>query len=851
VRRVLRQVRRLPWSDFLLVGARSPMESPSVKSVGFASSTGGEAKPKARQKRSTIIQLAEFVKIKPKEKPQFSADQMTRGATFNVSDFDPDQAGEGALTDFERNIYNKLRPIARENGKIGIHELYTVIDQMARAEKEASLFTRLFMASLVIVAALVCVNAGVTSALVSAYKDTYAGSNAMYTNKDGGVIKTAPSTIALPLLAAPVLRTEQLRAVDFLTVKVASTDGPPGGAGTSGTGWLMTTTYRISDVRSYDDTAVTFVTERGDEVRVWHGKATVHITDGNGGFSQVLDTCANDIGCAAFSVEDAESYEQVLDQAMLALVVGGHKTAADRIRRRRLQSGLGEECDDVEAQLELLLNTPPGSPPPLSPAPPPYQFPDSDKPQCPPPPPPEPPSPPPPPPSPPPIRYAAVTWGESGFSDSRPLTFEYDDVIEVVANTFAFAAIRQDRTVIAWGSDESGGDIESSERAMLYEVESISHTNAAFAAIRRGGAVVTWGKAKDGGDSSAVQNYLVDIAKIHANAVAFAAVSSQGMLRATWGVSDAGGTVGGESKMVLEERRVKSVASALYAFAALLEDGTVRAWGWGGGGGFIPVTLEESLYNPSNLGADVQDGFDTIVEITASHSAFAARTTSGKVIAWGDAEAGGDISGETATLLAACEARSIAATHYAFAALCADGSVVPWGDSVSGGSYEQSRAALGALGAGVTSSVATLVGNNQAFAAITVEGNVVAWGMPAYGGDKSSVGDRLSEIAPIGTIVAAEYAFAAVASSGKVVAWGDPYSGGDSSAVAEALDGDVKEVTATEAAFAALKVDGSVVTWGDHNAGGNSALIANVLARKDVQKIVASGSSFTALRTIV
>ena len=163
------------------------------------------------------------------------------------------------------------------------------------------------------------------------------------------------------------------------------------------------------------------------------------------------------------------------------------------------------------------------------------------------------------------------------------------------------------------------------------------------------------------------------------------------------------------------------------------------------------------------------------------------------MIAWGDAEAGGDISGETATLLAACEARSIAATHYAFAALCADGSVVPWGDSVSGGSYEQSRAALGALGAGVTSSVATLVGNNQAFAAITVEGNVVAWGMPAYGGDKSSVGDRLSEIAPIGTIVAAEYAFAAVASSGKVVAWGDPYSGGDSSAVAEALDGDVKE----------------------------------------------------------
>ena len=138
-----------------------------------------------------------------------------------------------------------------------------MIDQMAKAEKEASFFTRLFMASLVIVVMLVCVNAGVTSALVAASKDTYAGSGAMFSNAAGGVIKTAPSTVALPLLAAPVLRTEQLRAVDFLTVKVASTDGPPGGYGASGTGWQKTVTYRITSVHSYDDTAITFGTDTG------------------------------------------------------------------------------------------------------------------------------------------------------------------------------------------------------------------------------------------------------------------------------------------------------------------------------------------------------------------------------------------------------------------------------------------------------------------------------------------------------------------------------------------------------------------------------------------------------------
>ena len=134
---------------------------------------------------------------------------------------------------------------------------------MAKAEKEASFFTRLFMASLVIVVALVCVNAGVTSALVAASKDTYAGNNAMFSNADGGVIKTAPSTVALPLLAAPVLRTEQLRASDFLTVKVAATDGPPGGYGDAGTGWQKTVTYRITSVHSYDDTAITFGTDTG------------------------------------------------------------------------------------------------------------------------------------------------------------------------------------------------------------------------------------------------------------------------------------------------------------------------------------------------------------------------------------------------------------------------------------------------------------------------------------------------------------------------------------------------------------------------------------------------------------
>ena len=75
-----------------------------VKFAADASDGGAPKEKKTRTKRDTIINLAEFAGLKPKAKPQFTQDQMGRGATFNVGDFDPDEAGEGALTDFERNI---------------------------------------------------------------------------------------------------------------------------------------------------------------------------------------------------------------------------------------------------------------------------------------------------------------------------------------------------------------------------------------------------------------------------------------------------------------------------------------------------------------------------------------------------------------------------------------------------------------------------------------------------------------------------------------------------------------------------------------------------------------------------
>ena len=47
----------------------------------------------------------------------------------------------------------------------------------------------------------------------------------------------------------------------------------------------------------------------------------------------------------------------------------------------------------------------------------------------------------------------------------------------------------------------------------------------------------------------------------------------------------------------------------------------MRAWGWDGGGGAIPPGIkEELLHNPDRKQNDVQDGFDSIVEITVGRS---------------------------------------------------------------------------------------------------------------------------------------------------------------------------------------------------------------------------------------
>ena len=116
----------------------------------------------------------------------------------------------------------------------------------------------------------------------------------------------------------------------------------------------------------------------------------------------------------------------------------------------------------------------------------------------------------------------------------------------IYANDWAFAALRADGSVVAWGRKEAGGDA-SEVQHQLVDVGDIYATLAAFAAFKADGTVVAWGQGPEidedgndldaGGDCSKVQGQLVDVLDISASNHAFGALRANGSI-VCWGNGD-------------------------------------------------------------------------------------------------------------------------------------------------------------------------------------------------------------------------------------------------------------------------------------------------------------------------
>ena len=111
-------------------------------------------------------------------------------------------------------------------------------------------------------------------------------------------------------------------------------------------------------------------------------------------------------------------------------------------------------------------------------------------------------------------------------------------VVSVVGNSYAFAALKSDGSVVTWGWElyDTYNLLSDLLSESTEEVVKIAYTSRAFAALTSKEKVVTWGKPVEGGHlSTHLRNVLsADVVTVHGNPDQFMAIKRDGTL-AIWG----------------------------------------------------------------------------------------------------------------------------------------------------------------------------------------------------------------------------------------------------------------------------------------------------------------------------
>ena len=385
------------------------------------------------------------------------------------------------------------------------------------------------------------------------------------------------------------------------------------------------------------------------------------------------------------------------------------------------------------------------------------------------------------------------TWGSSAFGGSAPstVTAVNSGVVAVYSNEKAFAALKTDGSVVAWGDSVYGG----TNPGITSGVVAMYSNRYAFAALKSNGSLQVWGYGSNPDISGGV-------VAVYSTLFAFAVLKTDGSIVA-WGDSGYGGSA--PSSVTAANSGVVAVYSGGGAFAALKNNGSVVAWGGSTFGGIDP---------------GITGG---VIAIYSAYSAFAALKTDGSVIAWGDSTYGG--VAPSSVTAANSGVITVYAAGYAFAALKTNGSLVVWGSSTWGGTNPGN----------VSSGVVAVASTELALAALKSDGSVVAWGLSNYGGTTPA-----NVSSGVVAIYSTLYAFAALKTDGSVVAWGNATYGGTNPGITSG----VISIYSTNYAFAAIKTDGSVQVWGDSTRGG-----ANPGISSGVVVVYPSDGAFAALKT--
>ena len=161
-----------------------------------------------------------------------------------------------------------------------------------------------------------------------------------------------------------------------------------------------------------------------------------------------------------------------------------------------------------------------------------------------------------------------VVWGSNNSGETN-VPPELTNVVAIARAQSSCLVLKADGTVLAWGDNRTG---QTNVPPDLTNVVAVAAGGLASLALKNDGTVVQWG----GGQSS--QLALSNIVAIAAGGAHYVALASDGTVTA-WGQNSYGQTAvpGGLSNVV-------AIAAGSFHSLALRSDGTVAAWGYSSGG---------------------------------------------------------------------------------------------------------------------------------------------------------------------------------------------------------------------------------------------------------------------------
>ena len=91
----------------------------------------------------------------------------------------------------------------------------------------------------------------------------------------------------------------------------------------------------------------------------------------------------------------------------------------------------------------------------------------------------------------------SLTSSVTTLADGDVITVLVLDLPRVYAHPkgYAFAAVKEDGSVITWGRSDFGGNSDNVKSELSGGVDRVFGTKSAFAAVKHDGSVVTWGDA--------------------------------------------------------------------------------------------------------------------------------------------------------------------------------------------------------------------------------------------------------------------------------------------------------------------------------------------------------------------